>query len=73
MHESFMFSIAQHTDGGMSFAAPEVPVPELGAIDVSESAFEMIPTILTLRLYRVDAETGEPRLVQTWTRKEVQV
>ncbi len=69
MHSNVSFiQVAVHEDEYVSVVPIPVQVEQVKAIEASESVFESLVEATTLRLYRVDQETGEIAHVQTWTR-----
>ncbi len=62
-----------HEDGVVSVLPipADVRIDQVKAIEVSEKTFELFEDeAQTLRLYRIDQETGEIAHVQTWTSNE---
>ncbi len=74
MIETYKFvSTAIHQGGEVSTATAPMMVRQVDAIATLDVAFDIVTTIQTMKLYRVENETAELVHVQTWTRKEVAV
>ncbi len=66
---SYIQTVVHDEDGVVSVLPIPFAVSQVDAIEVSEKTFNNFEgEARTLRLYRVDQESGEITHVQTWTR-----